>query len=232
MDNNINVLKDSSKGRAAFYEYLSEVFKMPSTTDFIGVTKIILPYLEAFAGETGNETIKEGCTILASYAELEADSDPDVILDFLNMKYTSMFLLGGNSVPSSESAMLNPSGMIRQEEWEAVMAFYHIRKFKKPDEIKEPEDHVSVELLFMRKMCELSAYLIDNEMFDNLRDAFEEQSRFLNEHLLMWLPQFCDMVIAQPVDEGDVALYNGAAAVLKGFLQEEKRLMDYLLTES
>jgi len=75
--------------------------------------------------------------------------------------------------------------MVKQEPWEKVMAFYHIRKYEKPEHIREPEDHISIELHFMKFICNVCIYMLGNGHEDKLPPAIEEQKRFLDLHLYM-----------------------------------------------
>lgn len=226
MDDNLLILRDGSRGRSGFYEYLYAVFNMPSDKGFIGVTSRVIPFFEEYAKQMSSQLMADGVEELKTYAAMEAKSEPGVVLDFLNMQYTGFFLLGAD-IPSSASVMLTPGGLTRQEPWEKVMAFYHIRKYKKPAYIKEPEDSIAVELHFMHQLCGLGIRVIEDGQPEKLEDIFDEQRRFINDFMLPWIPAFCDRVIAKPTEEG-LTLYRGAAMFLKGFLEEEKKLLDYL----
>ncbi len=226
----IKTLADSAKGRSAFYEYFSTVFLRPPGEGFIGAGAKVRDYFVEYGHETGNNLILDGVKELNEYIRVEAESDRSLILDMLNVQYTSMFLLGMNSIPTSESAALSPGHLIKQEQWEAVMAFYHIRKFKRPEEFREPDDHVSMELAFMRQMCLLIARLLEEGKEDKIEAVYREQRTFLEEHMLKWIPAFCREVAARgPADS--LTLYKGVALILEGFLNEEKAMLDLFLND-
>ena len=170
---------DETKGRGALYEYLSYVLKLPVNKEFLGLSK---KYAEVFANlgaECGNNDIIKGAEILNEYAVKEENAkDIDALLEELNIQWTAIFLTGASNVPCSSSVAI--TGMEMDAPWERVMEFYTIRGFKKPADYTESDDHISMELLFMREMCGLIVELYNKGLHENINDVLKEQSVFLN----------------------------------------------------
>ena len=229
MDQDLQLLLESTKGRGAFYEYLSLVFSRPPDESFKGISAKVYPFIEAYANETGNGLIADGVKDLAEYIHIEKESDEMMILDMLNNQYTNLFLLGMNSIPPMESVFLSPDHLIKQEPWEKVMAYYHIRGFKKPPFFKETEDHISMELLFMSQMCELAVRLPEEGDTQGIWDVFKEQLVFLDEHMLKWVPKLAEAITAKQIS-CDIPLYKAATKILNGFLGEDRRFLQELVS--
>lgn len=225
----LDVLIESTKGRSAFYGYLSQVFMCPPDEKFVGQSAKLCPHFAAFAKETENGSILEGTEDLEKYIYIEENSDRLMIFDMLNTIYTSTFLLGVNSVPVCESVFLSPDHLIKQEPWEKVFAFYNIRSFKKPKDCRECEDHIAVELLFMQQMCELIVRLYNAGKLNNIEAALKEQFEFINEHLIKWIFKFADLTIAKEKN-ADIPLYLASAKILKGFVFEDSKLLGSIFT--
>ncbi|RMG70431.1 MAG: hypothetical protein D6710_07370 [Nitrospirae bacterium] len=65
------------------------------------------------------------------------------------------------------------------ETTEEVADFYRSCGLELDDESTElPPDHIAIEFLFV-------SYLLENNMIDELR-------RFFNEHIMQWIPSYCD----------------------------------------
>jgi TorA maturation chaperone TorD len=80
-------------------------------------------------------------------------------------------------------------------------------------------DHVSVELEFMQK---LTAWEVDKWQQHDRKNAqfcMKVQRMFLEQHLLAWLPQFCDVIMEQ----ADIGFYSGMAELTKNYLEFEQQ---------
>lgn len=218
--NGLGNLVPIMKGRSAIYSYFSMVLAGPPEKQFLGLSGQFMP---AF-GELG-EKAAPGTDLLKHYVEKECGTDADTVLNTLATNYTTLFYIGTRCIPSSESVYLSSSRLVKQKPWEQVMAFYHIRKFKRPEHIREPEDHISIELSFMDFMCNLMLYMLDNSHGDKLPAAIEEQKRFLDEHLLKWADDFCSGIIhMNKYDE--FGLYSAVAHLLPVFLESDRELLE------
>jgi TorA maturation chaperone TorD len=88
-----------------------------------------------------------------------------------------------------------------------VQAFYEATGLTLDEEMNLMPDHLSVELLFM-------SYLIDNARSG-------EQKDFMEQHLLPWVPAFCDEIKRH----ASTVFYKEAADLLKEFISSEHESM-------
>ena len=80
-------------------------------------------------------------------------------------------------------------------------------------------DHISVELEFMQKLTEWEA---DKWIVKDSASAdycLSVQRMFLEQHLLCWLPQFCDAVI----DMAEIPFYRAMAKLTKNYMEFERQ---------
>lgn len=217
-----------NKGRAAIYEFLSVLFIDSPDKNFLGLSQTFAPIFAELALARGSLSLAMGADLLAKYADYEKYSDMEKVLDELNIQYTGLFLLGFTSIGLTESINCTPERINKQEPWEKVIAFYHIRKFKIPPAFKEPEDHIAMELLFMRQMSELAGRCIKEGEQNRSDIVLAEQLRFLEDHLLAWAPAVCIELERKAADKG-YTLYHAAALLLQGFLSMDKETVRYIL---
>jgi TorA-specific chaperone len=213
------------RGRVAFYEFFSQTMRHPPTKEFLNLVKDFIPHFKATAVETDIEELKLGAKGLIDFAQTITDSRE--FLDELNSEYTMLFLLGHASIPTSESVYMSTEKLLKQKPWEEVMALYGKYKLGIPVSVKEPEDHICVELLFMSELAGRCA-----NAFDSADDALAEefilaQKNFLYSHINRWVPEFCTRVIDM-AKCGNISLYNSAALLIKGFLKYDTEFIEAL----
>jgi TorA maturation chaperone TorD len=95
------------------------------------------------------------------------------------------------------------SGLMMGESAERVRDFYSKYGFGKT--VNLPDDHISFELAFLGRL---------HSLYENTGDDayLAAAKNFLEEHLIRWVPRFCD-------DLNDVAdLYKPVAKILKGLV--------------
>ncbi len=125
----------------------------------------------------------------------------------MNQEYTRLFRFG-KEVPCP------PYESVYRTEDRTLMSHYAVdvenrmRSFgvEVSDEFKEPPEHISVELEVLKYL-----YLIGGE------EALEEARSFIEDHLIQWVPQFCDCVIKNSRS----SFYREVCALLREFLENE-----------
>jgi TorA maturation chaperone TorD len=215
------------KGRAAFYEFFSVIYRKPVEEEFLPQLKNFAPHFLNHAKEVGMPLLTEGAEQLLKFTE-ELDSIND-LLNSLNRSYTSLFLLGANSVPTSESVYLSPEKLVKQDRWEQIRKIYYEQRVPLPASFKEPEDHISTELHFMNYMANAAAEALSNGDEERAKADLEVQLNFLNDHLIKWAPVFCDLVINR--SDGHIIMFKSVTMLLKGFLACDKELLTSMATD-
>jgi len=80
-------------------------------------------------------------------------------------------------------------------------------------------DHISVELEFMQRLTEWEADKWNQDDRENAEYCQSIQRMFLEQHLLPWAPQFCDVVIAR----AEIPFYRAMSELAKNYLEVEEQ---------
>jgi len=90
---------------------------------------------------------------------------------------------------------------------------------------KTPEDHIAIELEFMRILTErlLKALDLGDETAERI--LLQEQLAFLNDHLRVWIPTFVELIQKHT----KTGFYGGLAGVLAAFLDWDAQALEQLL---
>ncbi|QAR33795.1 hypothetical protein EP073_10375 [Geovibrio thiophilus] len=228
---NVNEVCETHKGRDVTFNIFSRVFNDVPDDFSDKLAADTCAYLVSVAEASENGDLKKGAQILntllpADKSNLEswfAENRLDRAKDF-----TFLFVLGQGSVSSYESVYRSPERLIKQEPWSEVKAAYALNGFKKADSNKTIEDHVSLELQFMGLLSKKAAELLQNEDFDGAEIKLKAQKDFYNNHIIKWVPDFCDKVISKS-ERLHTQFYVAYAYLLKGFLTEDMLFLEDLL---
>lgn len=216
---------NDTMGRAAVYEYFSYVLKLPVEQEFIGLSKKYVEVFASLSSEYNNDDMAYGVEILKKYVELEESTkDTASLLEELNIQWTSIFLTGASNVPCSSSVAI--TGMEMDAPWERVMEYYEIRGFKKPEDYTESDDHIAMELLFMREMNGLIIDMHNKGLDENIKDVLKEQYVFLNNYMYDWISSACREMASFCENTGfKYPLYLAVSHLLLGFLSYDKEYL-------
>jgi len=102
-------------------------------------------------------------------------------------------------------------GKLMGESLLKVKQVYRDKGMVKSRGFAEPEDHLALELGFMKHLCE--------------KGELQDQKEFLSHHLLLWVPKFCDDLYAKSRSD----FYRGIGRITKGFLFLDMGLVGELL---
>ena len=160
----------------------------------------------------GDSERSEAYRILADlYSEPPQEEQLDAIKDDLELNskesvdeigtdFYSLFVYPGGKVPPLESLFLSRANIPPVS---PVTGFYAGADLTIEEEFETMPDHISLEFLFM-------SYLIDIKNIDL-------QSKFLEEHLMNWVPYYCEEVKR----EAQTLFYKEIAGVTVDFLDSE-----------
>lgn len=134
--------------------------------------------------------------------------------DELAADYAAIYLTYTYRASPCESVWLDEGNLSMQAPMFQVREFYRRHQLAAPNWRTRPDDHVVLELQFL-------AYL----MQDAHQDAMVEAARFLDEHLLRWLPFFARRVSHRCA----TAFYAGVAQLTAAYCDELRDLLAALL---
>ncbi|GMR09280.1 MAG: hypothetical protein BMS9Abin28_0098 [Anaerolineae bacterium] len=129
-------------------------------------------------------------------------------------EYTRLFLANAFA-PPYESFYLDQQGHVRGVIAVQLEREYASAGLAPSPSLKEPTDHIAVELEFMSYLCDLEAQALESEDLDTANEVSQRQSRFLSTHLGRWVPAF-----ARQVQKGEAGrLYGKVANAIDAFVR-------------
>lgn len=225
MDDQLKEFERDLRDRALTYSFLARVLSDEEVgVEFLRQLSSEVPAtgteLDAFAASLGSADLEE------TRRELAADH--------------SSCLLGMSANPVSpfESVHTSDKQLMMQDSRDQVVHAYAQSGFAKAGEYHVPEDHISLELDFMAGLGMRAADAVASVLSGSLDDAdaagkigqaecdLNAQLDFLEKHLLVWVPGFCDGLESK----ASTPFYRGAAQMLRAFLEQERSYLERLNT--
>ena len=210
----------AADARRMAYSFFADVFSTEVNRDFVAG-------MASFEAEEGSK--------LAEFAASLDGCDLDEATQDVRSEFCALFLnMCAHPVYTSESVYLSDNHVIMQEQRDQIVEVYRMYKLSVDRESFDwPEDHISMEMLFMAHLCELERNLhleagepgveagSEAEAMDARIEAIEKaQQAFFTEHLDRWMPMFIDELSSQ----AKTLFYQGIAEYLGEFLEDEREL--------
>ncbi len=170
-----------------------------------------------------NCEMETGLKILSAWGKEPGPWD----LSDLQADYNQLFLVPPYGALPYESPWLDPEHLMFQEPTLKVRKMYRQFGVQVSEENRFPDDHIGLELGFMAYLSENSLTQISTQAEDSLRTPQEwlaAQVRFLEEHLLLWIPDFTK----RQIESASTAFYRGLAYLLNGFIIQDFGLLNEL----
>ncbi len=139
------------------------------------------------------------------------------------IEYTRLFLGPGKHISPHESIHYERDDGDWGTHWSAstveVKKFVESLGLNYSETDRSMPDHISVEFELMQKLIEKEKEEWEvNEGKDALH-YIKIENMFMKDHILKWIPQFCDKVIA----EAELPFYKEIAKLTKKFLEFDKK---------
>lgn len=209
--------------RFFYYDFLRRSFWKEPTKNFLVFVKDVINWSD-FPLAKESQLIQEGVQQIRNYL-LNHDVQEDKVYNDLHWDYTRLFI-GPYELPAPpwESAYLNQERLLFQKETLAVRHAYLKYSFLPVEFGHEADDHIGLELDFMFRLSELCLEDSDKGQF-SLEQLFLDQTSFLQEHLLLWIPKFSQDLIKH----AETDFYRGMGKLLQGFLTLDLKALHELL---
>ncbi len=202
-------LVDSAKSRSEVYALLTAVLRQEPTEAFI--KELRSPQLTGTFSDMGVELGEK------FYKDPESN-----VVEALELEFSRLFIGPGRHISAHESIFTElDSGVGGLWGLKTV----EVKKFIESTGLDyEPQftgipDHVSVELEFMQKLTEWEADKWMQEDRKNAEYCRSIQRMFLEQHLLGWIPKFCDAIMAQ----AELPFYRAMAEILSSYMELERQ---------
>ncbi len=201
-----------ARHRSDIYGLLATVYGQEITSELLGQIKAP-QFLEALS-----VLEVEGIDSLMQKPEAE-------LLEDLAVEYTRLFLGPGKHISPHESVHHQREDGQWGKLWGAstveVKKFIEATGLSYTDDYKGLPDHISVEFEFMQQLIlrEEQAWKEDPGPAQTCRQV---EKKFIEEHLICWVPSFCEKVI----EETESPFYQAMAALTRSFIDLEMEEMN------
>lgn len=210
--------KNMNLARAKLYQFLSALYQ----------DEIPLRLVERMARGKFFDTIvqlQDSCTIqdfcsgLAKMTNGLQAGEPGQVFNELRYEYADLFLNAGNNPAFPyHSCYVSREPLVMQGPVAEVRAAYAKAGVHKNPDYWDLDDHLAVELEFMRYLAEQAAYDDANQ---------EEQFEFLRNHLMGWTVEFCAVLTSAAQTD----FYRGLAELTMSVLFNERMFSFSMLSE-
>jgi TorA maturation chaperone TorD len=158
-----------------------------------------------------NPALDEGLERLEAFIAENQVVDLETIKPRLDAEYTRLFVGPRPPVLPHETYYRDDADYMGKGLAE-VQASYSAAGWSPPDDYGEEDDHVAVELAFLRQLVV--------QQKDGAEEAYGYERVFIEQHLDEWVDAF----VADLVSETDEPLYLAGAKVLEGLVEFEEEL--------
>ena len=195
---------DNALARGRVYGLLASVFRAEPDEAFIDELRS-----PRFAGALASLQADFG----SDFTQLSSNE----LAENLGIEFTRLFIGPGQHISPHESIYVEvdgEAGGLYGAITVKVKKFIETTGLVYDDAFTGLPDHVSVELEFMSKLCEFESEKWADGDDVGARYCLSVQKMFAEEHLLRWIPDFCEQVMAR----ADLPFYRETARITREFL--------------
>lgn len=149
------------------------------------------------------------------------------LIEDLAVEYARLFVGPGQHISPHESVHLKNEeggGLLWGEATAKVKKFIESSGFEYRSDYHGMPDHIGVEFEFMAEIAKQEAEAWEEEDWDRARHCLKIEKRFLDEHLVQWVPLFCEEIISY----AELPFYREMGKLTKKFIEFEKAEIDKL----
>ncbi len=148
------------------------------------------------------------------------------LLEDLAVEYARLFLGPGKHVSPHESVHHQRNNGQWGKLWGAstveVKKLIETTGLGYSDDFKGLPDHITVEFEFMQQLTLREEQAWKEEDADKAAACRNAEKKFIEEHLIRWIPTFCKKVI----QEAELPFYRAMAALTRSFIEFEMEEMN------
>ncbi len=183
----------------------------------------LLEYLQE-GSEKILKQIQKGLNLFKPYGSKKDRIDEEVLTN-LSRDWTRLFrgVVRDGILPPYES-LYRPKRLQKKPAQEINRLFSKMG-IQVPEEWHQPSDYIGVELDFMRFLCDKEWRLRNDGEQSALRKAVEAEKSFLEDHIALWVPVFCERMLEEAQEE----YYLGIAHLTLGLVGFDRLWVSRLL---
>lgn len=214
-------LRSIAENRSKTYWFLSSLYLIRPDRTFLDDLRLRMVSLD----EQSDQELARG---LKTLGDALNDSDTVQLAERLAVEFTRLFrgIKENYGPPPPYESVYRESGLVGEITL-AVITRYLEAGFGTIDESAGPQDHIGVELKFMSLLCYKERNAWAQEQTDEAITSLKLQKRFLDEHLLCWVPSYCRRI----QEETKESFYSGVAMLTEWANCGDSQHINMLLQE-
>ena len=165
--------------------------------------------------------IKEALAEMGLRYDLFSTKSQDELLEDLAVEYARLFLGPDKHISPHESIHHQRDDGDWGTHWGGstvdVKKFIETAGLEYKQDYSGMPDHISVELEFMKETAGRKAQAIEENDREGALYCQKMEKKFICDHLIKWIPAFCDKVSSQ----AEIPFYGDLADVTKDFITSE-----------
>lgn len=150
------------------------------------------------------------------------------LADELAVEYARLFIGPGKHIYPYESAYNCGKAGPHSDAGTRVKNIIESLGLQYRADFRDNPDHISVELELMARIAAEEAGAWDKDEFKKAAAFLELEERFVNEHLIKWVPEFAEKVIEAAV----LSFYRETAELTREYIIFEKREIRRLVNQT
>lgn len=185
--------------------------------------------IDLFPFKEDSEGIQEGIENIKTYLSTHDVVNIERHYEELHWDYTRMFV-GPFELPTPpwESTYVRKDRLIFQGTTMNVRSFYDKYGIIVSDYNIEADDHIGLELDFIYHLNELCVKIAESDEqqeIRNLKQLLRDQQKFINDHLLKFVPEFSQLVETN----ANTLFFVGLAKMLHHYLLIDSKVLQELM---
>lgn len=165
-----------------------------------------------------NKAGSEAMVLMQRALSALPDEPGQPALDELAADYASIYLNHNIGASPEESVWLDDDNLMCQMSMFQVRSWYEFHGLGIPDWRLRPDDHLVYELQFIARLLQR----------DDQWESLDQAATFMDEHLLRWLGNFGERVLARC----DTPYYAGVAALTATYCEQLRDILAEVLDKS
>lgn len=208
----------TGRSRASVYRFLASVFLTPIPADGVEYVRQMLAAIRAMPLAEDVDEMNEGELLLWEFAAETHGADPARVQRALSAERARLCRAveePDGPPPPYEGLYRTRLGGGAEACVAGVEQAYRQAGWTPDDHERQRPDYLGTELSFMATLCDEELAVSEDSL--RLSSALIRERRFLEEHLLTWVPAYC----RQMLNHSRTPFFQGIAHLLLGFLNEE-----------
>ncbi len=207
------------ESRAHVYALLSRIYEVEIDAAFAR------EMAEEFSFESDDAGLmREMGAMKACLADIDAAGIEELAVTF-DRVFFGMGPLSATKAFPYESVYTSQAGLMMQDAYSETLKEYRREGLRKKERFTEPEDHLAVQLSFVRVLCDRAREALLAGDFPAAERAAREQRSFVNGHLANWIGRFA----ADACTAAEGGFYAHAARFTARFIEEDAAVLADML---